>query len=253
MLSHKDIEILEKKHRAYKNKKRMKSFIAVFVTIFIIGLLAYPLLDTKEKVSVVKQPTNISHESLEVNTTQKMAKVAENLTKELETVKNDEINETVVQKEEVVKEAVEKEEENSTKTVLLKQSDSFISQVEEQIEKDNLKKDLKKDSNINVSSKQIDKIEYLIKSYQKEKTFENAINLANGYLEKKMYQNSVKYSLEANNIDATKEESWIIFAKAKYFMGDKTKAIKALTSYLGQYPDSSKSSKLLEQIQSGEL
>jgi hypothetical protein len=58
-----------------------------------------------------------------------------------------------------------------------------------------------------------------------------ALELAKLNFKKNNFKEAIKWSLAANDIDNSLEESWIIFAKSKYKLKQKDDAIKALNEY----------------------
>ena len=58
-----------------------------------------------------------------------------------------------------------------------------------------------------------------------------ALELAKLNFNKNNFKEAIKWSLAANDIDNSLEESWIIFAKSKYKLKQKDDAIKALNEY----------------------
>jgi len=76
--------------------------------------------------------------------------------------------------------------------------------------------------------------------------------LAEEYYLNKNYNESNKWALIANNIDAGNEKSWLWFAKSKYKLGHKDDAILALKAYLKNNKSSAVES-LLNQITVGEM
>lgn len=58
-----------------------------------------------------------------------------------------------------------------------------------------------------------------------------ATNIAKKFLSEKDYENALKYALIANELDKENEDSWVIFATAKYHLGQKQDALRALKAY----------------------
>ncbi|WP_169764177.1 CDC27 family protein [Campylobacter mucosalis] len=88
--------------------------------------------------------------------------------------------------------------------------------------------------------------------FSQTKDIQTAISIAQEYLDKKDYTNALEWSLHANEIDKQNKQSWIIFATAKYHLGQKQDALRALRTY-----NSNKNHKdinlLIRQIQNGSL
>ncbi|KEA46383.1 hypothetical protein CR66_00540 [Campylobacter mucosalis] len=88
--------------------------------------------------------------------------------------------------------------------------------------------------------------------FSQTKDIQTALSIAQEYLDKKDYTNALEWSLHANEIDKQNKQSWIIFATAKYHLGQKQDALRALRTY-----NSDKNHKdinlLIRQIQNGSL
>lgn len=58
-----------------------------------------------------------------------------------------------------------------------------------------------------------------------------AILIAKIFYKNRDYNNSSKWALIANNIDDTNQDSWIVFAKSIYKLGQKERAIGVLATF----------------------
>ena len=76
-----------------------------------------------------------------------------------------------------------------------------------------------------------DEISILKDKFNKNKNVKNALDIAKKCYEEKRYGDAIKWALTANDIDSSSEESWIIFAKAKYMLKQKDDALRALMEY----------------------
>ena len=76
-----------------------------------------------------------------------------------------------------------------------------------------------------------DEISILKDKFNKNKNVKNALDIAKKCYEEKRYSDAIKWALTANDIDSSSEESWIIFAKAKYMLKQKDDALRALIEY----------------------
>ncbi len=74
-----------------------------------------------------------------------------------------------------------------------------------------------------------------------------AIMISKRYYEKKRYKESLKWSLIANELDSSNEDSWIMFAKSKVKLNQKKDAIDALSEYLRSY-DSQRAESILQEL-----
>jgi hypothetical protein len=93
-------------------------------------------------------------------------------------------------------------------------------------------------------------IETMEKKFLKNKQPREALLLAEAFYRKKMYEKSEEWALRANEIDATLDESWIIFAQSKAKMAKKDEAIRILVAYYNK-TKSTKVKRAIEKIQTG--
>ncbi len=78
-------------------------------------------------------------------------------------------------------------------------------------------------------------LEYLIKRFNEKRDPKLASYISRSYYKKGKYKEALKWSIEANSLDPSNEESWILFAKANVKLGNREDAIQALKVYLNQY------------------
>lgn len=71
-----------------------------------------------------------------------------------------------------------------------------------------------------------------LKRYQVASNFENAYVLAYFYFERKAYSEAILWAKEANKHNTNSEKPWLIYAKAKFYLGDRAEAIRSLELYL---------------------
>ncbi len=86
-------------------------------------------------------------------------------------------------------------------------------------------------------------IESLKERYLRSPSYEIAIKLANDYMKKRDYQNAVEWALKASRLNTKSIEPWLIYAKSKYNLGQKERAIKVL-----ELLNSKKSSKRVQEL-----
>lgn len=106
--------------------------------------------------------------------------------------------------------------------------------------KKNIKKEIsKKDSSNleqNLSKKLLSINEPTLKEledlFRKRESYNLAIKISKIYLKKKDFKNSLKWSKIANKLDSELEDSWILYAKSLYNLGDKDAAREILEVYL---------------------
>jgi len=94
-------------------------------------------------------------------------------------------------------------------------------------------------------------LEDLLRRYKDNKNSKVATHIANRYFQEKNFKDAYKYSIEANELDPSSQESWIITAKSLFKMNKKPDAIHILQSYLSAY-QSKEIKTLLFKMLSGE-
>ena len=80
-------------------------------------------------------------------------------------------------------------------------------------------------------SNENDEISILKENFNKNKNPQIALKIATKCYQEKRYSDTVKWALLANNLDSSLEESWVIFAKAKYMLKQKDDALHVLEEY----------------------
>lgn len=75
----------------------------------------------------------------------------------------------------------------------------------------------------------------LKKSFYQNPSYEKALNLAKKYFDLKAYKKTIFWALKANELDKQKQDSWLIFAKAKRALGEEKEAELALDAYINYY------------------
>lgn len=83
---------------------------------------------------------------------------------------------------------------------------------------------------IQISSEN-NEISMLKEDFNKNKNPEIALKIARKCYQDKRYSDTIKWALSANNLDSSIEESWVMFAKAKYMLKQKDDALRALEEY----------------------
>jgi len=83
---------------------------------------------------------------------------------------------------------------------------------------------------IQISSEN-NEISMLKENFNKSKNPEIALKRARKCYQDKRYSDTIKWALSANNLDSSIEESWVMFAKAKYMLKQKDDALRALEEY----------------------
>lgn len=117
---------------------------------------------------------------------------------------------------------------------------SFSIIIKDKIAKEKLHKQLKdlkalqENNKIKIDSQALN-IAYLQKSFYQNPSYKKALNLANKYFEIQAYKKSIFWALKANELDRQKQDSWLIFAKAKRALGQEREAKRALQAYMNYY------------------
>jgi ribosomal 50S subunit-associated protein YjgA (DUF615 family) len=91
--------------------------------------------------------------------------------------------------------------------------------------------DSERTKKINLNGSSANYIETMKKKFYRSKKPREALLLAKAFYAKGDYTNSEKWALTANKLDSSKDESWHIFAMSKVKLGQKSEAIKILSSY----------------------
>ncbi len=90
----------------------------------------------------------------------------------------------------------------------------------------------------------------VINRFKKNKNPKLSLHIAKKYYSLRRYNKSYNYALITNQIDENIEDSWVIFAKSLYKLGEKKMAMKTLNSYI-KSSESIKASILLSDMQKG--
>lgn len=97
---------------------------------------------------------------------------------------------------------------------------------------------------INLSIKSVGDEEALLKNFHSSNNFKTAYSLAEFYFNKKEYLKSISWSKEASRLEPTSDKPWIIYAKSKFYLGDKSESIRSLEVFLA-YASSKEAKDLL--------
>lgn len=106
-------------------------------------------------------------------------------------------------------------------------------------------------NNIKISSAPIKpSLKSIEEHFKNSKDPKDALALAKDYYAKKDYKNAAKWAFELNKLDKNNADSWLIFAKSKYNVGNKKDAIKVLEAFLTQASNKQEVKDLITKIQS---
>lgn len=73
----------------------------------------------------------------------------------------------------------------------------------------------------------------LLKNYNAVQNFDNAYALADFYFERQSYSDVIVWAKETSKHNSRSEKPWILYAKAKFALGDRAEAIRSLELFLG--------------------
>ena len=78
-------------------------------------------------------------------------------------------------------------------------------------------------------------VEKLEQEFAQSTDYKKALQIANLHFADKNYEKALQWSFKANELDKTDAGAWITFAKAKFALGKKDEAKRALQSFLRYY------------------
>ena len=222
-------EDLKKRCESLHRKRIVKRFVfTLFFAFVIIAILFFYMISDKPVKSAPAQEKLVKKsKTVYKNTTNK-----ESLTKEITKRKKLDLQPKIV---------LPKVEKKLPKKV------KKVKTIKEKIVKTDTKEAKPK---ININFKSVDSETVLMKNYENNSNYANALKLALFFYKKQEYKKVVYWSKMASKFDSTKDTPWILYAKAKYNLGEKKEAINSLKTYLG-YFNSLKASKLLEDYMKG--
>lgn len=264
---------LERKWKKYRFKKYFKIIASLFFAIFLIFLISF-FAQNSNKESSYSIQNKINKQKIHLD-----KKIEHNISNKNLTKISKKSNKKIIAKNKIVKKETNASLATNSKKHL-KKNVSFLTpdyDFEEKLDK--IKSSLKekkrihnkkhiknkREQNINeiVSTKMDSKIiikkssnknfiNSLIKKFESGKDPKIAIFLSKHYYKEKQYRNSLKWAINANEIDSNNEDSWILFAKSSVKLGKKEDAIKALKIYLSNHV-SFKAKVLLDKIETGDF
>lgn len=86
--------------------------------------------------------------------------------------------------------------------------------------------------------------EQLLKNYNAVQNFDNAYALAYFYFERQLYSDVIVWAKETSKHNSRSEKPWLLYAKAKFSLGDRAEAIRSLELFLS-YINSKEAHELL--------
>lgn len=103
---------------------------------------------------------------------------------------------------------------------------------------------------INMSVKSLGNEEAFLKNYRSNNSFKTAFDVAQFYFDTKEYRKAITWSKEASKFDPTSDKPWIVYAKSKFYLGEKAESIRSLEVFVGYF--SSKDAKDLLNFYKGQ-
>jgi hypothetical protein len=239
MLSANEILYLEKRLEEY-NKKRCikkikniekkinKKFLIVAFGVVFIGVFSFVIYDrtktNQPKNEIVDLKDKIQdaskyyeHQPLYSSNSEEIYEQNTSQTTPQGWLYFNEISNLKDNKDEEIKSPKEINEDQSNELQIQDITDNELSEKKPKIE-----------LQINSINLSVDELE---KKFEENKDAKIATSIAKKYFDKKKYKQSEKWSLIANELDSSNEESWIIFARSKFRQNSKKEAIKILQTY----------------------
>ena len=209
-------EELQSRCQKIRNKKIFKT---VLIIVFLSVVFAAGYLYIRDKHAVSGKKTVFKKEQ-----TIKTAK------KEISKNSNSEKNDTLKLKPVI---NIPKVKEKPVKPNVIKPKAIVAPKVK--IDRPTVKKkslDKPKKPVFQITTTNADAKTVLLKNYTVKKDYASALKLAEYFLKKKDFTKALYWAKNANKLDSTKDDSWIIYAKAKYALGKKDDAIESLKTFL---------------------
>lgn len=73
----------------------------------------------------------------------------------------------------------------------------------------------------------------LLEAFNHSATYESAYALAHFYFERKSYLEAIVWAKKANKLNPNLDQTWLIYAKSKFSLGEKEEAISSLERIIG--------------------
>lgn len=288
MLNAEEIIEIEKKWLKYKIKQKSKFFMIFIILLSIIIALIYFFYISKENINIKTIKTEkklpLVKETIKPKTTEYVPIKPYNnvIDKNISTKPIDKNITKNIEPTKIVKKGTQEVVKNSTTTSSsyhlklepteqaneLFSTNSFLTfnspiaqEIQTKIKKDietasinkieNIQTSEKKKPTISIGMKDMNTIAYLKEKFYSTSSIVFALMLAEEYYYDKNYNESLKWSLTANDIDSQNTKTWYWFAKSKVKLNQKEDAIRALKAYLTNN-NSKRLNTLLHKIELGE-
>jgi len=232
----------EKLEKIYYRKKFFRFLFVIFILIVLIILIfsffkkqpkKHIKNGTNNKIKIIKKDVNKTKDKNQTKILNKKNFISKKFNKEKNiTKKNKENNKTILSP--ILKFTIPKIEFNNTV-----QNQNKNIKVKKKLTT-NIKKPIIVEENINIKD--------LINSYNKNPTFDLAIQISEFYLNKNDINLAKLWALKANTLNPSRFESWKIFAIILLKRNEKEKAKEVLKTYLNDYGENEEIEKLLRSI-----
>ncbi|MBE0490851.1 MAG: hypothetical protein IBX44_01215 [Sulfurospirillum sp.] len=282
MLSAEDIIDLEQKWLKYKIKQNSKIIIVLvsialllfFVFFFIIkdNTKNSPLQKPKQARNIVPQEINITKLHTSTRAENNETKISEQIAQPSQPLHVEDANKSIDKNDAIKKQELLKTTPKWHLKLLqnYKNNNMFSSNGTLQLHKPYQTAIIKKIESLQESSKEVqhsstatndkvvihmkssdlDTIQYLENKFYASENIVFAIMLAEELYNAKNYEESLKWSLRANEIDAKNDKTWFWFAKNKAKLGQTKDAIIAIEVFLNKN-SSSRLKDLLKELKNG--
>ena len=231
----------EELEKIYYKRLYLKIFFYFFlVFIVIIGIIFFN--SEKTHKNVVKQK--------EINNTKKLNQTNINLNKKEsnETKKNIQDKSISRSTNKITKKDIATKDIQELKFILpnidfIQEPKSSVKQTKKvsKVKKSNIKSDSKKEmkslnvnNNISISETNAD-LKSLIREYQENKDYNLAITIAKIYFQKNNLKKAQIWALNANSLNPSKPDSWLLFADVLIKQHKIQKAVNLLKAYIDSY------------------
>ncbi len=210
-------EELQKRCKKYYRKKIVKLIFFIILFLILVSIILYLSFMKTDKIKTIEK--NVTIVSAKKSPTLNLKPVI-NLEEPIVKVKKDYKK---IPKDKIIKKKAKPIKQNETKKKLI------LKLIVEKANEETI----------------------LLKNYNINKDFSSSIKLAEYYLNHKKYNKALNWAKNANKFDATRAQSWIVYAKAEFSLGKKDDAIKSLQTYLHTFY-SKKAVMLLEKYKAEE-
>ncbi len=242
-------EDLERRCKKIKNRKIIKFVIyIIFLSTFVVLLfyLAGNKYLKQDKVPNAKKTVLNNKKKIILNNVKKT--ILDNKNKK-KTVKNS--KKATLKLEPVIELPKILPQRKITKQAKSKSNKSVQKPIVVPSKKETIEKKETQKPAFRIIAKDANKETILLKNYSINKDFSSALKLAEYYFWQKNYKKAIYWSKNANKLDSAKDDSWIIYAKSKYALGEKDDAIESLKTFLNIFY-SKRANELLKRYQKGQ-